>query len=643
MEGLSGKTFKNRYRVDTFIGRGSMAEVYKVWDQHRNVYLAMKLLHEDMAIDRVFMRRFQREAQTLIRLQHPNIVRFYSLEQEGRLAFMLLDFIAGKTLKHRIFDAQGPLPMDEIRALLRAVCGALQFSHEQGLVHCDIKPGNIMLDEHGRALLGDFGIARLTDAATATMVGAGTPAYMAPEQARGLDAIPQTDIYGLGIVLFEMLTGGERPFTGEQASITGSTSEKVRWEQVHLEPISPRLYNAQISPDLEAVVLKCLQKDPARRYARAMDLFNAFEGALGSDQTSKKTTVVSPVKASKPLPTWECPTCHKAVLSQLEVCPHCEGQEQEKIEDAHIEKRKFPTWGWIAIGIFFFISLIALIYGWSTTRLAKPSSVSNQAFAPVTTGLSPIYFTSTRDAKREIYRLNNTQVEQFTFTPGDGESWDPLISTSGAIYFTSTRDGKREIYRLDDKQVERLTFTAGNHRSWDPFLSPSGLIYFTSDRDGKREIYRLDNKQVERFTFTPGDGESWDPLISTSGTIYFTSTRDGKREIYRLDHEQVERMTFTPGGGESWDPVSTLSGVIYFTSDRDGKREIYRLNEKQVERFTYTPGDGQSWDPFISISRAIYFTSDRDGKREIYRLNDKQVEQFTFTPSDGESWGARMR
>ena len=100
------------------------------------------------------------------------------------------------------------------------------------------------------------------------MVGAGTPAYMAPEQARGMDPVPQTDIYGLGIVLFEMLTGGERPFTGEQAHVTGSTSEKVRWEQINLPPISPRRFNPQITPELEAVVLRCLEKNPAQRYPR---------------------------------------------------------------------------------------------------------------------------------------------------------------------------------------------------------------------------------------------------------------------------------------------------------------------------------------------------------------------------------------
>ena len=228
---LIGQIFLQRYRVDAFLGRGGMAEVYKVWDKQRATFLAMKLLRDDLAEDRVFLRRFKREAQTLAKLQHPNIVRFYGLEQDGPLAFMLMDYIDGKALRREIFNADGaPLSFQRILEIIRPVASALHYAHNNNMVHCDLKPGNIMVHKQGNILVTDFGIARMSDAATATMVGMGTPAYMAPEQARGLDPLPQTDIYALGIVLYEMLTGGERPFTGEQSKTTGSTSEKVRWE-----------------------------------------------------------------------------------------------------------------------------------------------------------------------------------------------------------------------------------------------------------------------------------------------------------------------------------------------------------------------------------------------------------------------------
>jgi formylglycine-generating enzyme required for sulfatase activity/tRNA A-37 threonylcarbamoyl transferase component Bud32 len=282
MSDLIGKTLAGRYCVDSFIGRGGMAEVYKVWDQERAVYLALKLLREDLAQDRIFLRRFKREADTLAKLQHPNIVRFYGLERDGLFAFILMDYVEGSNLRSEIFQLDGqPIELERMRTIIRPVCSALHFAHRMGMVHCDLKPGNIMLQQNGGVLVADFGIARMTDAATTTMVGMGTPAYMAPEQARGLDPIPQTDIYALGIVLFEMFTGGERPFTGEQTTITGTTSEKVRWEQVNLKPPSPKRWNPDISSDQEELVLRCLEKDPFNRFGSPLDLSNALELALG--------------------------------------------------------------------------------------------------------------------------------------------------------------------------------------------------------------------------------------------------------------------------------------------------------------------------------------------------------------------------
>lgn len=239
MNDLTGMTLANRYRVEAFVGRGGMAEVYKVWDDKRAVHLAMKLLRDDLAEDKAFLRRFKREGQTLAKLQHPSIVRFYRLEQDGELAFILMDFVEGDSLRREIFRALEPFPMERVLEIMRPVCSALHYAHEMGMVHCDMKPGNVMLQSNGVAFVSDFGIARMADASTATMVGMATPAHIAPELVRGENPTPQTDVYSLGVMLFEMLTGGERPFTGDEAETTGSTAERVRWEQEHREPPSP--------------------------------------------------------------------------------------------------------------------------------------------------------------------------------------------------------------------------------------------------------------------------------------------------------------------------------------------------------------------------------------------------------------------
>ena len=187
MEAIIGQTIKGRYRVDALLGRGGMAEVYKVWDQERSVDIAMKVLRQDIAYDPVFLRRFQREAQSLSKLQHPNIVRFYGLEREKLLAFLLMEYVDGYSLQADILLAEGkPLPDKRILDVFNQVCSALSYAHKKNLVHCDIKPGNIMLEKNGeRVLLTDFGIARTIDATTSTLVGAGTPAYMPPEVDQG--------------------------------------------------------------------------------------------------------------------------------------------------------------------------------------------------------------------------------------------------------------------------------------------------------------------------------------------------------------------------------------------------------------------------------------------------------------------------
>lgn len=301
---LKGHTIKNRYQVVAFLGRGGMAEVYKVWDQRRSTHLAMKVLRADLAEDRVFLRRFQREADTLERLQHPNIVRFYGLEQDDEIAFMLMDYVDGVTLRKAVFRTKGPLSNEKVLEIARPVCSALNYAHQLGMVHCDLKPANVMIHKNGTVLVTDFGIARMTDSATVTMVGFGTPAYMAPEQVRGGAPTPQTDIYALGITLYEMLTCGERPFIGEQAPFSGTTGEKVRWEQLNLTPPSLREYNPRVSYNLDTLVLRCLAKNPRNRYRSAMDLLSVLEMVIvgGRKELSRPERQPHKTPASPPQP-----------------------------------------------------------------------------------------------------------------------------------------------------------------------------------------------------------------------------------------------------------------------------------------------------------------------------------------------------
>lgn len=277
MADLTGQVIRNRYIVHEFLGSGGMAEVYKVWDNERNSFLAMKVLHEKYARHSVVLEHFRREAENLAKLKHPNIVRFYGFEQDQTRSYILMDFIEGQTLKDKIKSKNGtPFGTEEISKLLSPVLIALQFAHNRDLIHCDIKPANIMVDVTGKVLLTDFGIARASYLDNHAMSSSGTPAYMAPEQVRNEAPVPETDIYALGVVLYEMLTGGTRPFNGTQAQTGGSTANRIRWEQEHLPHPSPYHKNPSLNPKLNTVLNRVLSKDISQRYHSAIELANAL-------------------------------------------------------------------------------------------------------------------------------------------------------------------------------------------------------------------------------------------------------------------------------------------------------------------------------------------------------------------------------
>ncbi len=367
----------NRYRVESFLGKGGMAEVYKVWDMERNVHLAMKVLHADLAEDRVFLRRFKREAQTLATLQHPNIVRFYGLEQDDDLVFMLMDYVEGTTLRKEVFQAKAALSLERIQEVMRSVCAALYYAHKSGFVHCDVKPANIMIHSNGIVYVSDFGISRMTEASTATMVGAGTPAYMSPEQIKGDDPTPQMDIYALGIVLFEMLTGGERPFTGENAKTTGTTSEKVRWEQLRIAAPPPSSYNPAITPSMDAIVLKCLDKTPANRYLSAMDLYGDLV-TMGNAPVQPK-----PVQSPVSKPPIRTPT----------------SEQPQKTKNS----RQFMGIGAIILGV---LSVAMIIAGSAVSAYQKDMSATSTAqasnmLATATKQAENLFATATKQEKND--------------------------------------------------------------------------------------------------------------------------------------------------------------------------------------------------------------------------------------------------
>ncbi len=280
-----GHILRNRYEILELIGRGGMADVYLAFDRRRMARVAIKILREDLAEDPDFVRRFAREAQALARLDHPNIVRFFSFEREGLTAFIVLEYVEGVTLRRRLAEQAGPLPLDETTAILRQIASALHYAHNEGFIHRDLKPGNVMIDKHGRALLTDFGIAKALESATVTTMAVGTPAYMSPEQILGRPLDHRTDIYSLGVMLFQMVTG-RRPFTGEEPGLTGTgTLARLRDAHLHATPPRPSQLNPALPPEVDEVILRALAKRPEDRWQDVVSLLRAWEAALGEEPT----------------------------------------------------------------------------------------------------------------------------------------------------------------------------------------------------------------------------------------------------------------------------------------------------------------------------------------------------------------------
>jgi eukaryotic-like serine/threonine-protein kinase len=250
-----------RYRLERVVGRGGMADVHAAHDEVLDRPVAVKLLAPRFLDDAQFIDRFRREAQAAASLNHPNIVAVFDTgTHEGR-PFIVMELVRGRSLQQAI--AAGGLTEDRALEVCAEVCSALQFAHQRGLVHRDVKPGNILLADDGTVKVTDFGIARAIDADTVTQTAAvlGTAAYLSPEQAQGLPVDARSDIYSLGVVLYEVLTGAQ-PFQGDSA-VT------VAYQHVQELPRPPRDFDPSISSAAEAIAVRAMAKNPANRYADA--------------------------------------------------------------------------------------------------------------------------------------------------------------------------------------------------------------------------------------------------------------------------------------------------------------------------------------------------------------------------------------
>src|ERR1700741_789894 len=262
---LVGRVFSDRYEIQREIAQGGMAEVFLGHDRLLDRPVAVKALFPEYAREPSFVERFRREAQAAANLNDQNIVGIYDWGQESGTYFIVMESVEGRSLRDLI-RSEGPLDATQAAEITAEIASALAFAHRSGVVHRDVKPGNVLLPRSGTVKVTDFGIARAGTADGLTQTGSvmGTATYFSPEQAQGMPVDGRSDVYSLGVVLYEMVTGVV-PFTGD-------SPVAVAYKHVREEPVAPSQRNPEVPADLEQIIMTALAKDPDHRYQTADDM-----------------------------------------------------------------------------------------------------------------------------------------------------------------------------------------------------------------------------------------------------------------------------------------------------------------------------------------------------------------------------------
>jgi eukaryotic-like serine/threonine-protein kinase len=335
----------DRYRLDRKIGSGGMADVWLADDTELDRQVAIKILHDKYAQDSEFVQRFQREAQAAAGLQHPNVVGVFDRGAFDGTYFIAMEYVDGPSLKDLVKG--GMSPKDAID-FTRQILNAARFAHRKGIVHRDLKPQNVLIDNEGRARVADFGIARAGENSDITATGSvmGTAQYISPEQAQGKETTPRSDIYSIGVVLYEMLTG-RVPFEGESAVA-------VALKQVSEAPRRPSAINPNVPPALDAVVMRALAKDPDARFKDADAFLKALDAAEKAPDTPRPQDTAA----------------YAAVTPEGEA--DIRGEEPPYDEEAAWEReRRRRRLRWIIVAL-----LAAVVAGLVAFALTRPSHIS---------------------------------------------------------------------------------------------------------------------------------------------------------------------------------------------------------------------------------------------------------------------------
>lgn len=647
MSDLIGKSF-GQYEIKGLLGKGGMASVYRATQISMNRDVAIKIMSPELSGDEEFINRFEREAQFFATLQHPHILPVIDYGESGEHIYIVMRLVEGGSLDE--FLRKGALSLAQTVRMVSQIGDALTFAHNKGVVHRDLKPNNVLLDEYHNCYLTDFGLAKLlqgTTRLTRTDAIMGTPTYMAPEQWTGSDVDSRADIYALGVMAYEMITG-KLPFEGD-------TSYVLMYKHMNEMPVSPREHLGSLPPAVEDALLRALAKDPADRFQSAEAMAQALRDAV-EGRTAASTFGVAPqpketpeTKASVTRPNADIPLGGDTFIGTPALSKPAEGATVvdsktalsgaaaaagTAVQPAPTRKFSMPLVGGLALVAIAVVAAVVILLSGQGGEADTTDPTIQAGGVDLSSIRGSIAYNRSTTESQDIYRMNADGTALRFIATGGKPSWSP---DGRYIAFDSGFTGDPELFlvSVDGTELRNLTNSPDSQEYYASFSPDSSQIVFHSDRSGNFDIYvmNIDGSNVRALTNNPANDQwpSWSP---DGEQIAFTSQRDGNLEIYVMDSDgsNVRRITENPAA-DLWVVWSPDGSEMVFQSNRDGNLEIYVMNNdgSNVRRLTNDDADDQ-W-PDWSANGYIAFSSNRDGNQEIYIIRPDGTDLTRVTNS----------